>query len=93
MQLASIRYSRGLIEIEPKDEMRRRGIRSPDRAEAIMLAFGDRTPAALKRIQAHVEGRELRDRQHALLARPRATVSSDDDSYADWEPNPLVRNI
>lgn len=44
-QLAVIRYAhnaRGRIEIESKDEMRRRGVRSPDRAEAVMLAFIDR---------------------------------------------------
>jgi hypothetical protein len=41
-QLASLRYHhtlRGLIEIESKDEARKRGVRSPDRAEALMLAF------------------------------------------------------
>jgi phage terminase large subunit len=49
-QLASIRYEinpRGLVEIESKDEMRKRGVKSPDRAEAIMLAFADRTPGML----------------------------------------------
>ena len=41
-QLAGIRYrhnARGQIEIEQKEEARKRGVRSPDRAEAIMLAF------------------------------------------------------
>ncbi len=41
-QLAGIRYkhnSRGQIEIETKDDARKRGVKSPDRAEAIMLAF------------------------------------------------------
>jgi phage terminase large subunit len=41
-QLASIRWkpnSRGQTEIESKEAMRKRGVRSPDRAEAIMLAF------------------------------------------------------
>lgn len=41
-QLASIRYrhnSRGQIEIERKEEARKRGVKSPDRAEALMLAF------------------------------------------------------
>jgi hypothetical protein len=33
-----------LIQIESKDEMAKRGVGSPDRAEAIMLAFADRTP-------------------------------------------------
>jgi phage terminase large subunit len=41
-QLASIRYrhnARGQVVIESKDEARKRGVRSPDRAEAVMLAF------------------------------------------------------
>lgn len=41
-QLASIQYehdARGRIVIESKDDMRKRGIKSPDWAEAIMLAF------------------------------------------------------
>lgn len=41
-QLAGIRYkpnSRGQTTIESKDEARKRGVRSPDRAEAVMLAF------------------------------------------------------
>lgn len=41
-QLAGIRYShnaRGQVVIESKDDARKRGVRSPDRAEAIMLAF------------------------------------------------------
>jgi phage terminase large subunit len=43
-QLCGIRYSlnaRGQIEIESKDDARKRGVKSPDRAEAIMLAFGE----------------------------------------------------
>lgn len=43
-QLVGIRYShnsRGLIEIESKNEARKRGVKSPDRAEAVMLAFAD----------------------------------------------------
>jgi hypothetical protein len=41
-QLAGIRYkhnARGQIEIESKAEARKRGVKSPDRAEAVMLAF------------------------------------------------------
>jgi hypothetical protein len=41
-QLAGIRYAhtaRGQIEIERKEDARKRGVKSPDRAEAIMLAF------------------------------------------------------
>ena len=41
-QLSSIRYEltpRGQIAIESKDKMAKRGVKSPDRAEALMLAF------------------------------------------------------
>jgi hypothetical protein len=41
-QLAGIRYShdaRGRVQIESKDDARKRGVKSPDRAEAIALAF------------------------------------------------------
>lgn len=44
-QLAGIRYkpnSRGQIEIESKTKAVDRGVKSPDRAESIMLAFADR---------------------------------------------------
>jgi phage terminase large subunit len=49
-QLAGIRYAhnaRGQIEIERKEEARKRGVKSPDRAEALMLAFADATRAQL----------------------------------------------
>jgi phage terminase large subunit len=41
-QLAGLRYShnsRGQVVIESKEQARKRGVKSPDRAEAIMLAF------------------------------------------------------
>lgn len=41
-QLCGIRYkhnARGQVVIESKDDARKRGVRSPDRAEAVMLAF------------------------------------------------------
>ncbi len=44
-QLAGIRYvfdSRGHIQIESKTDMRSRGLASPDRADALMLAFSQR---------------------------------------------------
>jgi len=44
-QLAGIRYShnaRGQVVIESKEAARKRGVRSPDRAEAVMLAFASR---------------------------------------------------
>lgn len=43
-QLANIRYkvtSRGQILIESKEEMKKRGFPSPDRADALMLAFAE----------------------------------------------------
>src|SRR3990167_3674384 len=43
-QLTSIRYkirSDGAIEIESKDSMKSRGLSSPDRAEAVMIALAD----------------------------------------------------
>jgi len=58
MQLASIRYQinpRGLIEIESKEDMRKRGVKSPDRAEAIMLAFANLTPPISLYYQHRVE--------------------------------------
>lgn len=44
-QLAGIRYSptpRGQVKIESKEDARKRGVKSPDRAESVMLAFGKR---------------------------------------------------
>lgn len=41
-QLAGIRYghdARGRVVVEPKEKARKRGVKSPDRAEATMLAF------------------------------------------------------
>jgi phage terminase large subunit len=43
-QLTGLRYlqnSRGQIVIESKDDARKRGVKSPDRAEAVMLAFAE----------------------------------------------------
>ena len=43
-QCAGIRYkhnARGQVVIESKDEARKRGVTSPDRAESLMLAFAD----------------------------------------------------
>ena len=50
-QLAGIRYRhnpRGQILIESKEESRKRGVKSPDRAEATMLAFANRTPGIIE---------------------------------------------
>ena len=48
-QLASIRYehnSRGQVAIESKEDARKRGVKSPDRAEALMLAYSCRDPVS-----------------------------------------------
>ena len=50
-QLASIRYqhnARGQVVIESKEEARKRGVRSPDRAEAMMLAFAPEIPREIQ---------------------------------------------
>jgi phage terminase large subunit len=47
-QLAGIRWkpnSRGQIEIESKEQAAKRGVRSPDRAESVMLCFASQEPA------------------------------------------------
>lgn len=58
-QLASIRYehnARGQVVIESKEEARKRGVRSPDRAEALMLALADPTrPGLLEYYRQRVE--------------------------------------
>jgi len=46
-QLAGIRYeldANGRIKIESKDSARQRGVRSPDRADALTLALGNHRP-------------------------------------------------
>ncbi len=43
-QLASVKWkpdNRGRVVVERKDEMRKRGLRSPDRAEAVLMAFAE----------------------------------------------------
>jgi len=50
-QLAGLKYehdSRGRVKIEGKAEAARRGVRSPDRAEALMLAFAPDPPGLLR---------------------------------------------
>jgi hypothetical protein len=57
-QLASIRYShnsRGQVVIESKEQARERGVKPPDRAEALMLAFADRTSGVFHYYKAEAE--------------------------------------
>ena len=82
-QLASIRYrhnARGQVEIESKDEARKRGVKSPDRAEAIMLAFADRTPGIMRYYQDMAEAAELGYRP---LDNPPPSVEGADDDPGD----------
>jgi hypothetical protein len=84
MQLAAIPYQinpRGLIEIESKDDLLKRGIKSPDRAEAIMLAFADRTPGILRYYQELAEAAALGNRPPDNPPPP--SVESDDDELGD----------
>jgi phage terminase large subunit len=58
-QLASIRYqhnARGQVVIESKQDARKRGVKSPDRAEAVMLAFAPEIPREVQGV-AYYENR------------------------------------
>ncbi len=53
-QLSSIRWKstlHGKIQIESKADMKKPGVKLPDRAEALMLAFADRTPGIARIIR------------------------------------------
>jgi len=55
-QLGSIKWgidSRGRIKIESKDEMRKRGLPSPDRADACAIAFAGKANAAPMNFECH----------------------------------------
>jgi hypothetical protein len=75
-QLAGIRYkhnARGQIVIESKDDARKRGVKSPDRAEAVMLAFAQHEllyglTAYLQDEQAKIDRTQL-DRMRATAER------------------------
>ena len=52
-QLATIRVeytSRGQLKVEPKETMRRRSLPSPDKADALLLAFAPTPPRSLYRV-------------------------------------------
>jgi hypothetical protein len=55
-QLGSIKWgidSRGRIKIESKDNMRKRGLPSPDKADAMAIAFAGRANAAPMNVESH----------------------------------------
>jgi hypothetical protein len=58
-QLAGILYeidSQGRIKIESKEDARKRGVPSPDRADALMLALGELPRLYEYRSMAHPDG-------------------------------------
>jgi hypothetical protein len=66
-QLAGILYehdARGRIAIESKEETRKRGVKSPDRAEAVMLAFA---APALGWTNLDVEGDDAHDTARGVM--------------------------
>lgn len=85
-QLASIRYkhnARGQVVIESKDEAKKRGVKSPDRAEALMLAFADRTPGILRYYEER--GRQQQEVEAAAKSAQPAppTVSEPEEEGGD----------
>jgi hypothetical protein len=67
-QLAAIRYShnaRGQVVIESKEDARKRGVKSPDRAEAVMLSFSDAHSFVLGLVNYLKEGQGRIDAQRA----------------------------
>jgi hypothetical protein len=55
-QLGSLKWgidSRRRINIESKDDMRKRGVLSPDRADAMAIAFAGRANAAPMNVESH----------------------------------------
>jgi hypothetical protein len=76
-QLAGIRYkhnSRGQILIESKEDARKRGVKSPDRAESTMLAFaepGGNWTGLLRFYQASA-AKQAKEQPHAQQPVPKA---------------------
>jgi hypothetical protein len=74
-QLATIRYyynARGQLLIESKEDARKRGIKSPDRAEAMMLAYAGRQGSGFYELT----------RQRYEESQTAATQTDDDDDPA-----------
>jgi phage terminase large subunit len=78
-QLAGIRYRhnpRGQIQIESKEEARKRGVKSPDRAEALMLAFASRTPGIIEYHRDLAANRLQEDFQQFDDSKPNAIIEA-----------------
>jgi hypothetical protein len=77
-QLSSIRWKstlHGKIQIESKADMKKPGVKLPDRAEALMLAFADRTPGIARMYQEQSEARAERERTGAPEPEPDDTLA------------------
>lgn len=62
-ELASVRYkytSSGKLQVESKDEMRKRGLRSPDKADSFILTFADEAAVAIHGGKAMSWGQPLK---------------------------------
>src|SRR5271169_3747518 len=70
-QLATIRYvytPQGRVKIESKDDARKRGVKSPDRAEALMLCFGRIRPGIWRKWKRDASARSTGRRFRASIA-------------------------
>jgi hypothetical protein len=81
-QLAGLRYShnsRGQIVIESKEDARKRGVKSPDRAEAVMMAFAERRCAygLIEYLQSEQE--RINQQQAAKTTLPLSLVKATPD--------------
>src|SRR5271155_53030 len=80
-QLATIRYQytpQGKVRIESNDDARKRGVKSPDRAEALMLCFGRIRPGILDwaKMEAAREREVRRAADSADLSRRQADIGA-----------------
>jgi hypothetical protein len=71
------------VVIESKEDVKKRGVSSPDRAESLMLCFADQTPLALDWIREQVEaqaGQQPYDDRPAVSQRaPLPTQAVEED--------------
>lgn len=88
-QLAGIRYShdaRGRVKIESKEDARKRGVKSPDRAEALMLAW-TQAPEAVQFLYLDASSPPaLRPTADALVREVFPTLFLDDPD-SDYRPS------
>jgi hypothetical protein len=106
-QLASLRFEinvRGLVEMEKKSAMEKRGIKSPDRAEALMLTFADRRSGISRYYEELSEARAAREKDPNLPEpEPDTTLQDEYDRVTrilqsggdlnDDEPLPAVEKV